>query len=289
MGGLASGNESDSSGKSKWTSAAQESLSATQTPFLTDLWGLGGKLADKTGIVNSGVNAGKIYAQRVLGDTYNPLLSSYNQTYGGGNAYNTATSKLLDPLVSGLTNIVNQPAPVFGAGGSNPLLDKNVGLALEQASTDLSRNLLPQIGRDAQSAGQYGGSRQGIAEGIALSDANRNALQTAMGAYGDQYASDRAANLASQQQADATRLAAAQQIQDIMAGQGNNTAQGVQTGQQMVGLGMAPSDIYAQLSNAQWNPLMNYANILGQPIVLGQANSSGSSKSSSSGQGFKIG
>ena len=40
---------------------------------------------------------------------------------------------------------------------------------------NLNQSVMPQIGSDAFAAGQYGGSRQGIAEGLALQQAERNA------------------------------------------------------------------------------------------------------------------
>lgn len=236
------------SDSSSWSNSSEDVFNQ-QVPFLTDLWSQGGQMAQNP--MDPAV--------------MDPLMQGYQQAFGAGNPYSTATMELMNPLISGLTDIVNRPTQSFAEGGVNPLLDKNVALALEQASTDLSRNLLPQIRSDAGAAGQYGGSRQNIAEGLALSDANRNALTAAMGAYGDQYSSDRAANLQAQAQQDQTALGAAQQIQNIMTG---NTAN--------LGAGM---DMAGGFQNLQWNPLMNYANILGQPIVLGESASGAESSS----------
>jgi hypothetical protein len=183
---------------------------------------------------------------------------------------------------------MNNPGETFAANGSNKLLDNNVALALEQASTNLSRNLLPQIGRDAQAQGQYGGSRQQIAEGLAMSDANQQALQSAMGMYGQQYEGDRAAQLASQQQADATRLGAASQIQSLMSGQVASADQGVTTGQGLANLGMSSANALSAGNDEQWKQLMNYAQTLGQPIVLGSSTGSSSGKGSGSSFGFGI-
>ena len=246
----------DSSSESKSSSSSSQNIDPTQLQYLSSLWSQG--LATLPGSKNYGMDlAGKI-------------APSFQGAYGAGNPYSTAASGLVNPLIEGLTGIVKQPGATFAEGGNNPLLDKNVALALEQASTNLKRNVLPSISRDAQAAGQFGGSRQDIATGLALSDANKQALQTAMGAYGDQYSSDRAANLLSQSQNDATRLGAAQIIQDLLTGNSNNVSQGALTGQQLQ-------------NTAYWNPLMNYAQILGQPVVLGESQGTGSSSSGSTG------
>jgi hypothetical protein len=247
-----------------------------QAEYLSRMWGqaspnLGGRYYD------AGANSLAKIGQGSRANLYDPLVRSYQTQFGPASPFSTASNALTQPLISGLTNIMNSPAQVFGAGGNNPLLDKNVALALEQASTNLTRNVLPAIGQNAQAAGQYGGTRQGIAEGLALSDANKQALQTAMGAYGDQYAQDRAASLASQAQQDQTRLNAATQIQQVLGNAAGNVTTGANTGQQLLNLGMGGAQAIGQAGNMQWNPYMNYANLLGAPIVLGNMGSTGAS------------
>ncbi len=271
-----SDSESESVGPS-----ANQFMWPTQEPYFNELWKSGQSMMQDQPYVQQGQQAGAQFASQMKGQLYDPLTGAYQQAFGQGNPYAQASSQLTQPLISGLTNIMNQPTEAFGAGGSNPLLDKNVALALEQASTDLSRNMLPQIGRSAEAAGQYGGSRQQIAEGLALSDANRNALQSAMGAYGDQYQSDRAANLLSQQQADATRLAAGQQISNLMGAQQTGVGQGVQTGMNLANLGMGQMDAYGNAANLGWSPLMNQAALLGQPVTLGEYGGGASSSDAS--------
>ncbi len=58
---------------------------------------------------------------------------------------------------------------------SNPYLSGYVKAATDPIFQDLNRRTLPQIGSDATLAGAYGGSRQGIAEGVATGDAYRTA------------------------------------------------------------------------------------------------------------------
>lgn len=65
-----------------------------------------------------------------------------------------------------------QPAQPM-AGQQNPWLDQLFASIQDRATTNLRRNVLPQLGRDAVAAGRYGSGRQGIAEGIAMGDTQR--------------------------------------------------------------------------------------------------------------------
>lgn len=284
LGKAKSKNVATSGGSSSMTSSAdassaQNALSKQeifggQVPFLQELWVLGQELARNPQLQNT-MASGEAFASSAPGAIYDPLVKSFQGTFGPNSPYGTAISELLPSLTSGLSSIVSSPQPTFAAGGDNPLLDTNVALTLEQVSENLRRNVLPAIRSDAQSMGQFGGARQGVAEGLAISDANKQALQTASKMYGDQYVSDRAANLLSQRQGDATRLAAVQGIMDLISGGTAAASQGVQVGEQLANLGLLPTDIRANMANLQWNPLVNYANILGAPVVLGSASSQG--------------
>jgi len=75
---------------------------------------------------------------------------------------------------------------INGNAGANPYLTKSLQSAVDQTNasynqnlTDLTntltRSVLPQISSNAVLSGQYGGSRQGIAEGNALSDFTKQA------------------------------------------------------------------------------------------------------------------
>lgn len=70
---------------------------------------------------------------------------------------------------------------INGDAGANPYLTKSIGGALDQstnqfrqmqgdATDNLMRNVMPSIRSNSVLTGQYGGSRQGVAEGNAISD-----------------------------------------------------------------------------------------------------------------------
>ena len=275
----------DTSGKTSRTNANMNSNSTQnvwggQAPYLENLYQQGQDLS-QTYDPNqaAAMQSGQQYAGQAQGQVYDPLVGSYQGAFGAGNPYQQATSQLTDPLVQGLTGIMNNQQDPFAAGGNNPLLDQSVANALNQASESFQRNVAPSIKRDAIAQGQYGGTRGDLALGTAAGDANKQALTAAMQAYQDQYAGDRSANLQSQAQMDATRLGAAGQIQSLMGGNAANVGQGVQTGGQLMNLGMGSSDIYNQLSQIPWQNLQQYAQLLGGPTVLGTTTSQGTSGS----------
>ena len=59
------------------------------------------------------------------------------------------------------------------SGQVNPIYEQQAQGQADFLQRNFERNVLPSIGQGFQSAGQYGGSRQGIAEGIAASDLNQ--------------------------------------------------------------------------------------------------------------------
>lgn len=71
---------------------------------------------------------------------------------------------------------------------SNPYLADYAEGAVRPIYNNLTRNVLPSINAGAIAAGQGGGSsRRGIAEGIAMSDANQQALDVTSKIYSDAY------------------------------------------------------------------------------------------------------
>jgi hypothetical protein len=89
-----------------------------------------------------------------------------------------------------LNSVINRPL------GSNPYTDQVVQNTLAQNTQNFNQQVLPQIQNEAQIQGGFGGSRQGVAEGIAqqgLADANARA---AASIYNDAYNQDAQRQLA---------------------------------------------------------------------------------------------
>ncbi len=136
--------------------------------------------------------------------------------------------------------------------GDNPYLSGAIDDYGEDIARNLAQNILPELRSGGVAAGQPGGSRAYIAQGLAAQGAQR---EFARGA-------------------NEMRLQDLAQT-DAMAGQ----YMGMRGGQQLAAagglaglaepaynLGMAPY-------SAAWMPALNYASILGAPTVLGESES----------------
>lgn len=151
-----------------------------------------------------------------------------------------------DPFTSGLAQLGN---------AQNPFLDQQIaGLG-----GDLQRFLgqsLGQIGQGFASANQFGGSRQGLAEGSAITGA--------INEFGQQSANLRGGDLTRQAQA-------------LQAGGA------LQQGAALGGLGQLGNRFNLGLGGfgAEFQPLQNLAGIIGAPTVLDKSRSSSSSQSAS--------
>lgn len=87
------------------------------------------------------------------------------------------------PQMQDMTNSAYQSA-MFGLGPalyaeSNPYLQSYMQAAIRPVSSQLLNQTLPAIRSGATNAGQYGSSRQGIAEGLAIQGATRTAADIA--------------------------------------------------------------------------------------------------------------
>jgi hypothetical protein len=145
--------------------------------------------------------------------------------------------------------------------GQNPYLEDAIGASQQGIYDNLERYGLPQDRTNAQMAGQAGSSRQGIAEGLRMAEADKQA-----------------ANVASQmRQQDLARQQQAAQSMN----QSNLNLYGLQNQGVLGGLnamsGLLQNTIAPQM--ASWLPLQNYAQVVGAPTKT--AYSSGSSKSNS--------
>lgn len=70
---------------------------------------------------------------------------------------------------------------------NNPYLDKQAAAITGQLTRNLQENVMPGIRSEALASGQYGGSRQGIAEGLAASRMNQDLAPALTGLYGSAY------------------------------------------------------------------------------------------------------
>lgn len=99
----------------------------------------------------------------------------------------------------------------------NPYLQQQQDAITGQVTNNLQRNILPRVGRAAMAAGGYGGSRQGIAEGLGVGESSRAIADATANMQGTAYAQDQ--QIASQQEMQRQQLAA----QERMAAQSDAT------------------------------------------------------------------
>lgn len=192
---------------------------------------------------------------------------------------------------------------ISGAGASaQGLLQQNPALL---GQTSLLQDLIQQnltatagtIAGQATLGGSTGGSRQALATGLAGEEAQRQFAQGATQLISDDFRQRQ--GLASQlvgQQLQAGSLLnqgalgqTQQQLQAFgQAGQLGNQGQAGQTGAAAVGLGGLPSvfDLGLAPFGAEFQPLLNLAQILGPTTVLSESQQTSSGSSSSFNVGF---
>lgn len=203
---------------------APSSVASFQQPYLTDLF------------------------QRAKEFSLGPSISPTEQQ-AQQQALNYAGT--LSPFIGG-TQSANQflTSPGILSPYSNPYLMQTAEAATRPVLQSLTESILPSIRGEAVGAGGYGGSRQGIAEGIA----GRGALQS---------------------------------IGDLMAkifsgayGQGLGALQqGISLAPQTASLGLLPSQIEQAIGEQQrlapFEQLQRYQSLLGPSIVTGGGGTTG--------------
>ena len=90
-----------------------------------------------------------------------------------------ASQGVLDPTKSLFKLLSGQP--------DNPYLDQQAGAITDQLTQNMMENIMPGIRSDAIVSGQYGGSRQGLAESKAISNLNRDIAPALTNLYSGAY------------------------------------------------------------------------------------------------------
>jgi hypothetical protein len=107
-------------------------------------------------------------------------------------------------METGYQNILsgNTPAQAAGGmlnktlqgdylGGANPYLDQVFATSAQNVTDQFNRNILPSIKTAGVQSGMYDSSRQGIAEGLAAGEAQKNLAQLSANIYAPAYESER--------------------------------------------------------------------------------------------------
>ena len=108
----------------------------------------------------------------------------------------------------------------------NPFLQGQIEQGQNLITENLQQNILPSIGGQAAASGQRGGGRQGVAEGIALRDANRQSSDFAQNLIGQDFQGQQQRALQALGQAGQIGGLAFQPLQQLRALLGGNTTIG---------------------------------------------------------------
>ena len=156
------------------------------------------------------------------------------------------------------------------SGQVNPYVDQMAQSITNQVNRNTLENVMPSIRSGAQAAGQYGSSRQGIAEGLAASRAQQDLGSSLSNLYGSAYenAQGRQASAANQlgsmgvnnaQNNNTQRLAQFNTGANLW-NQGNNTQNTAV--QNALGVANYPNQY-------QWDQLKNYSGIVNPMAGMG--------------------
>ena len=202
-----------------------------QSPYLQQMYGNASTAAMDP--------SGQQYAQGYQ----DPAMQAFQQQAGGG---------FQQGDISGLNKMASGANQNLALGGA-------IDAGLNQINNNFNRNIMPGISSGAVGAGQSGSSRQGIAEGLAASDANQQASD-----FVNQMQSGNFANI----------LQSQGQAQGQLS-QNMNVNQQAQNQAMQGAMGQAPT--LANLGfGSQFGSLNNMAGIIGGPTVLGQGGESDS-------------
>ena len=219
-------------GKNKSTSTQNPAkVWEAQDPYLQDLYQKAATLTSRTPYfgpqrqITSGAMQG--YQNQLGGGFQDPSLQQNLQGLGSGQYQNQAL------------------------GGA-------IQAGLGDINRNFQRNIMPGINTGAAMTNTSGGSRQGIAQGLAAGEANRQAGDFVNRMYSENFGQMLNSMLGANQQ-----LGGLQNMQNL-----------AQTGAMQMAPSLSGMGINQQL--AQYAPLQTYADILGGPTVLGQGGSSAS-------------
>ena len=191
----------------------------TQSPYLSNLY----SRAQMASYGNQGQNFANQIGRGAQTGFNNQMQGGFQNPY----------------LSQGLQNFGNQQNQALGGA---------INAGLGQISDNFNRNIMPGINSGSAMTNTSGGSRQGIAQGLAASDANRQATD-----FVNQMQSN---NFQGMQQ---NQLGAYGQMGQL---------QGQQNLAQMGALGMAP-DIANLGFGSQYGDLTALRQLIGAPTVLG--------------------
>jgi hypothetical protein len=176
-----------------------------QQPYLKDIY------AQTGGLYGSGMGYTPYSGPRVAGlsDIQRQGMETAYQNILSGNTPAQAAGGMLNKTLQGGYSLDNPylsggTATPGGSGqglldstirgdyvGGNPYLDQVFATSAQNVTDQFNRNILPSIKTAGVQSGMYDSSRQGIAEGLAAGEAQKNLAQLSANIYAPAYESER--------------------------------------------------------------------------------------------------
>lgn len=221
-----------------------------------------------TSILTPGMNAGEIARSN------QNIANQWNGQYGVNLGPNAPGQP--DPYATSTT----------ASQQGNPYLDQMAEAIRQKSMQNYDRNIAPGLRSNAVMTGGYGGSRQGIAEGIALGDTQQGITNALANLYGGAYETNQNRGL----QQNQFQQSLNEQQRQYNIGQNNwqnqfnqnSLLQGANLSQQeamlpyqqlnqLLGIGNNLQNYQQSLLDAPGNALLKYASILQPGAGLGQS------------------
>lgn len=204
-------------------------------------------------------------------------MPGYQNQLGGGFQANPGLMRAIQESMSGPSSMGQMYNSIVGGEG-NTYIDPMVDAMKSGMQTDYDRNFNPSLDMAAAAAGQSGSSRHGIESALGKSELGRNMSNAESMLRGSAYDTDLNMKLDIARQADLGRGQAQDRGIDLLRMQNQNQQGALAGGQGMQGMGNAPMNIQTQLNQIPWQNLLQYAQAIGAPTVLGSGSQRGNSK-----------
>jgi len=253
---------------SKSDSQAGQSIWGPQASGLTDLYGSAGNFFNAPNpYIDNALSSGE-QAIGAMSPYTNQAMPAWSNLLQGGQfgGYN--------PNVSGANQMATGQGPGFNTYQNlmnpqgNPYLDQMFNRGAGNMVQQWGNNIMPQISGNAEMGGGLGGSRQGIAEGLATQGLMDSMGDYGVNLYGGQYQSDQNRALAAAGGYNTDMLRGIDTNRMIGQGTDQTGLNALGQGPNAMNLGFSAPNQWSQLYGMQSMPYNQYSSILGNPVPL---------------------
>jgi hypothetical protein len=283
MGGSSSKNKSSNDASNQFS----EDVWGPQGEALQGLYDQASELYGGGGGFQEQIDKAAGGASDFMGNLQGNMKGGMDDMMGGGSFGDTADirQKLLESM-NGNSQMGNMYNSIVGGEG-NTYMDPMVD-AMKQGAMENNQMMQSGNAQDAASMGQGGGSRHAMQNAMTNRSTNQDMMNQETMMRGGGYDKDLAMKMGIAQQADQGNQMNSDRLMQMLSGSDANKQFGMGQSGNMQNTGMAGMAPWMQAQQSQWNPMQNWASIIGGPQVLGSGSGSsgGSSKGSAAGGGM---